>query len=216
MTLAHCVWARPDELALLAERGVTISVNTSSNLHLRSGIAPLAAMLEAGCRVALGLDGSALDEDEDALRDLRLAHLLHVGTGFRVAASRAQLLRAAFATGRFSVANIDDGGVVAAGAPADLLLLDWAAIDDDRLRDDVDPVTLVLNRATARHVRELIVGGRTVVKDGAVTGVDLSAARAEVLAQMRAGMAANDALARAMPALEQALGAHFEPDCPCC
>jgi hypothetical protein len=44
----------------------------------------------------------------------------------------------------------------------------------------------------------------------------LSAARAEVLAQMRAGMAANDALARAMPALEQALGAHFEPDCPCC
>jgi hypothetical protein len=49
-----------------------------------------------------------------------------------------------------------------------------------------------------------------------VTGVDLPAARAEVLAQMRAGMAANDALARAMPALEQALAAHFEPDCPCC
>jgi cytosine/adenosine deaminase-related metal-dependent hydrolase len=216
LTLAHCAWARPDELALLAERGVTISVNTSSNLHLRSGIAPLAAMLEAGCRVALGLDAGALDEDEDALRELRLAHLLHVGTGFRVAASRENLMRAAFATGRFSVTNIDDGGVVAPGAPADLLLLDWAAIDDDRLRDDLDPVTLVLNRATARHVRELIVGGRTVVKDRAVTGVDLPAARAEVLAQMRAGMAANDALARAMSALEQALAAHFEPDCPCC
>jgi cytosine/adenosine deaminase-related metal-dependent hydrolase len=173
-------------------------------------------MLEAGCRVALGLDGSALDEDEDALRDLRLAHLLHVGTGFRIAASREKLLRAAFATGRFSVTNIDDGGVVAPGAPADLLLLDWAAIDDDRLRDDLDPVTLVLNRATARHVRELIVGGRTVVKDGAVTGIDLPAARAEVLAQTRAGMAANDALAGAMPALERALAAHFEPECPCC
>ncbi len=40
LTLAHCVWARPDELELLAERGVTISVNNSSNLHLRSGVAP--------------------------------------------------------------------------------------------------------------------------------------------------------------------------------
>ena len=42
LTLAHCVWARPDELELLAERGVTIAINTSSNLHLRSGIAPVA------------------------------------------------------------------------------------------------------------------------------------------------------------------------------
>ncbi len=45
LTLAHCVWARPDELSLLAERGVTIAVNTSSNLYLKSGIAPVADML---------------------------------------------------------------------------------------------------------------------------------------------------------------------------
>src|SRR5580693_8648952 len=44
LTLAHCVWARPDELELLAARGVTIAVNSSSNLHLRSGIAPVARM----------------------------------------------------------------------------------------------------------------------------------------------------------------------------
>ena len=72
LTLAHCVWARPDELELLAERGVTIAMNTSSNLHLRSGIAPVPRMVEAGCRIALGLDGSALDDDDDALRELRL------------------------------------------------------------------------------------------------------------------------------------------------
>ena len=53
LTLAHCVWARPEELELLAERGVIISVNTSSNLHLHSGIAPLTHMMERGCSVAL-------------------------------------------------------------------------------------------------------------------------------------------------------------------
>src|SRR5580692_570176 len=72
LTLAHCVWARPDELELLAERGVIISVNTSSNLHLHSGIAPLTRMMERDCSVAFGIDGKAFDDDDDALRELRL------------------------------------------------------------------------------------------------------------------------------------------------
>jgi cytosine/adenosine deaminase-related metal-dependent hydrolase len=60
LTLAHCTYARPDELNLLAERGVTISVNTSSNLGIRSGIAPLAQMKKSGCRVALGIDAAGI------------------------------------------------------------------------------------------------------------------------------------------------------------
>src|ERR1700733_12987220 len=175
LTLAHCVWARPNELELLSERGVTIAVNTSSNLHLRSGIAPMALMVAAGCRVALGIDGSALDDDDDALRELRLGHLLHVGKGFEIAVSRDNILGAAFVNGRFSVTNTQDGGAIRAGEPVDILLLDWRAIDDDRLRDDIDALDLVLTRATARHIRELIVNGRTVVKDGVVSGVVLPA-----------------------------------------
>lgn len=213
LALAHCVWARPDELELLAERGVTLVTNPSSNLHLRSGIAPVARMLAAGCRVALGIDSSALDDDDDALRELRLGHLLHVGTGFTVAASREDMLRAAFANGRFAVTNIDDGGAIRAGEPADLLVLDWAAIDDDRLVEDIDVLQLLLNRATARHIRELMVGGRTVVKDGTVLGVDAEAARSEILARMRHAMRDKAALAAALSALEQVIAKHFEPGC---
>jgi cytosine/adenosine deaminase-related metal-dependent hydrolase len=215
LTLAHCVWARPDELELLAERGVTIVVNTSSNLHLRSGIAPLAAMVAAGCRVALGIDGSALDDDDDALRELRLAHLLHVGNGFDVAIGRQAMLRAAFANGRLSVMNADGGGTLSAGAPADILLLDWAAIDDDRLSVDLDPLVLLLTRATARHVRELIVGGRTVAKNGTVTGVDVEAARREVIDRMRHSMREKAAVAAYLPLLERAIARHFEPSAGC-
>ncbi len=215
LTLAHCVWARPDELELLAERGVTIVVNSSSNLHLRSGIAPVARMVEAGCRVALGVDGKAFEEDDDALRELRLAHLLHAGFGFEVAVSREQMLQIAFGNGRKSVTNVDDGGEIRPGAPADLLLLDWASIDDDRLRDDIDSLDLVLTRATARHIRELIVNGRTVVKDGVVSGADFPSARAEVLMQMRAGAHRSAPLAAALPVLDRAIAAHFEPDIAC-
>jgi cytosine/adenosine deaminase-related metal-dependent hydrolase len=215
LTLAHCVWARPDELELLAERGVTIAMNTSSNLHLRSGIAPAASMVEAGCRMAIGLDSSALDDDDDALRELRLWHLLHVGNGFKVTVNREQTLRAAFANGRLSVTNKDDGGAIRPNAPADILVLDWAAIDEDRLQEDIDPLVLVLTRATARHVRELIVAGRTVVKDGSVVGVDAEAARAEVMNRVRHAMPDKATLAQALPLLEQVIAKHYEPNPTC-
>ena len=174
LTLAHCTFARPDELDLLAERGVTISVNTSSNLGIRSGIAPLAQMKRSGCRVAFGIDGLALDEDDDSLREMRLTHLLHGGKGFEVDVSRDDILTMACRNGRFSVLNREDGGTLAAGEPADMLLLDWARVDDDRLKTDLDPRDLLFSRVTADHIEEVIVGGRTIVKDGRVTRHRLS------------------------------------------
>ena len=214
LTLAHCAWARPDELELLAERGVTISVNTSSNLHLRSGIAPLPEMIKRGCRVALGLDGAALDEDDDALREMRLADLLHGAVGFESKVDRAQILSAILVNGRYSVTNRQEGGILSAPAPADVLLLDWDKLDEDRLRPDLDPLDLLFARSTARHIKELIVGGKTVVRDGRVLGIDLPAMNQDLLARFRHGIAQNATLAAALPDLERVVRDHFET--PCC
>ncbi len=216
LTLAHCVWARPEELELLAERGVIISVNTSSNLHLHSGLAPAIEMRKRGCSVALGIDGKALDDDDDALRELRLSYLLHAGTGFDRVLTRQQALQAAVSNGRFAVTNVNDGGLIEAGSAADMLLLDWAALDNDGLREDVEPINMLFSRATARHIRELIVGGRTIVRDGRVTAVDRPAIRHEVLSQMRSGMAKNATLLAALSALDQAIARHYLPEPHCC
>jgi cytosine/adenosine deaminase-related metal-dependent hydrolase len=216
LTLAHCTWARPEELELIAERDVTISVNTSSNLGIRSGIAPMAEMVRRGCRVALGLDGLAFDEDDDGLREMRLAHLLHGGVGFRVDVSRADTLTMAFKNGRRSVLNTEEGGALAAGQPADMLLLDWNAVDDDRLRDDLDPLDLLFARTNASHVHELIVAGRSVVRDGRVLGVDYPALRNELMTRLRSTMARNSAFAAALGQLDRAITQHFESEPPCC
>jgi cytosine/adenosine deaminase-related metal-dependent hydrolase len=216
LTLAHCVWARPEELELLAERGVTISVNTSSNLHLHSGLAPMRLMKERGCSLALGIDSKALDDDDDALRELRLSYLLHAGTGFDLAMTRQQALHAAVSNGRFAVTNINDGGLIEAGSAADMLLLDWTTLDNDGLREDIEPINLLFSRATAKHIRELIVGGRTIVQDGRVTGIDLPAIRHEVLSQMRSGMARNATLLAALLELDQAVARHYLPEPHCC
>jgi cytosine/adenosine deaminase-related metal-dependent hydrolase len=215
LTLAHCAWARPDELELIAARGATISVNTGSNLGIRSGVAPLAEMVRRGCRVALGLDGLALDEDDDGLRDMRLAHLLHGGSGFRVEVSRADILAMAFRNGRRSVTNAEAGGALAGGEPADILLIDWDALDDDRLVADLDPLALLFARVTARHIRELIVAGRPVVRAGRVLGVDYPALREEMRARMRAAMAQSSAFAAAVAALDRVIEQHFAAEAPC-
>ena len=201
---------------MLAERGVTIAVNTSSNLSLRSGIAPLREMVARGCRVALGLDGMTLDEDDDALREMRLAHMLHHGVAFRVDVNREAMLKMAFQTGRLSVMNKDDGGAIALGAPADLLLLDWEAVDTEQLRADLDPRDLLFSRTAMRHIKELIVGGRTVTRDGKVAGVDYPAMRDELLARLRSSMLQNAALPGALRELEQAVTKHYQSDTPCC
>jgi cytosine/adenosine deaminase-related metal-dependent hydrolase len=216
LTLAHCVWARPDELELLAERGVIISVNTSSNLHLHSGIAPVQRMTEKRCRIALGIDGKALDDDDDSLRELRLSYLLHAGSGFQFARSRREALQAAVRNGRYAVTNVDELTILEPGASADMLLLNWAAFDDDGLCDGIDPVNLFFSRATAKHIGELVIGGRTIVKNGHVSGIDLPSIRNEVLAQMRSGMAGNMTLRSAIAALEKAVASHYLSDPPCC
>ena len=215
LTLAHCVWIRPDELELLAERGVTISTNSSSNLKLRSGVAPVAKMLGCGCRVAMGIDGGALDDDDDMLRELRLTHLLHLGSGFTPKLTENDMLSAGANTGRLSVTNSKDGGMIEAGAPADLLLLDYDALDNDKLRDDLDPVDLVFARATARHIHELIVAGHTIVRDGRVLGIDLEAARREVVLRMRAGQPAMASFAAALSHLDRAVSEQMERQFSC-
>lgn len=195
LTLAHCAWARSPELALLAERGVTIAVNTSSNLGLKSGIAPVGEMLRQGCRVAMGLDGMAFDEDDDALREMRLAYSLHRGWGYEVEMSRAQLWAFAAVNGRRSVNGIGAaadtaGGRIVEGAAADLLVLDWETLDDDALLPGIDPLDLLLARASGAHVDQVFIGGRAVVHDGRVLTVDEAALRAELIAQVRGSLAA--------------------------
>ncbi|EWY42583.1 cytosine deaminase [Skermanella stibiiresistens SB22] len=215
LTLAHCTWARPDELELIAESGATIAVNSGSNLGIRSGIAPVAEMVARGCKVAMGLDGLTLNEDDDALCEMRLTNALHRGWGFETAMTERQMLRVAVLNGRAAVTGRDDGGVIEPGQPADLLLLDTGALDDDRLVPDLCPSGLLFARAGARHIAEVIVAGKTIARRGEVLGIDHDGVQAELLARLRHGMGNSAALQAALPELDRAMSRHFSAP-PCC
>lgn len=214
LTLAHCVWAKPDELEMIAEAGCTIVVNSSSNFHLRSGIAPVEAMLRAGCKVAMGVDGQAFDEDDDALREVRLLWALHGGWGFDSEGGPQRMLSIAMENGRGAL-SAPVGGRLEAGMAADLLVVDRAPLDEDALTE-VDPLDLLFARASRSHIRELIVAGRSIVADGKVLGVDLDATHRELRAHYRAGLKDRAGLQVALPTLERAIAGHYAMRLGCC
>ena len=191
LTLAHGVHLTDEECALLAERGVTMAVNTSSNLRLRSGVAPVARFMQHELCFGLGLDGCAHDDDQDYFRDLRLAWRLHNGAGLEPAFPPARLFDAACRGGFRCIDGSDDYGEIAPGARADLVVLDYAGMREDFLISDEDELDVVLMRATSRHVRGLLVAGREVVSNSALTGLDLEDAERELIERARTTAAAD-------------------------
>ncbi|MBD8664249.1 amidohydrolase family protein [Rhizobium sp. CFBP 8752] len=210
LTVAHCVWARPDELLTMARHGVRIAVNPSSNLHLGSGIAHVGRMKAAGVHVGLGLDGCAFDEDDDALRELRLFRLLNAGVAFEEI-TPTDAMEAACVTGR-EIIGLAAGGRIEIGMPADLVLLDLDRLDRDRIMD-VDPRHYLFARATQQHIVEVITGGRTIVRTGHVLGLDLDATEEALRQQYREAIGSTRRIREAFAALEPLIGEHYRGCC---
>jgi 5-methylthioadenosine/S-adenosylhomocysteine deaminase len=188
LTLAHMVWIEDADLPLLAEHGVGVAHNPSSNLRLRSGIAPLPALLAAGVPVGVGLDGQALDDDQDYLRELRLAWTLANRPGAAAPTITANdLLHMGTAGGSaITMGAATPLGALVPGALADLILVDWRAVAGIWVSPQSPPLELLLRRASRQHVRHVMVHGEWVVRDGHSTLVDEGecvAAIQEALAQ---------------------------------
>lgn len=213
LTLAHGIHARPDELDMIAESGATLVTNFSSNLHLHSGLAPIADAHRRGCRIAVGVDGVALDEDDDAIREMRLVQMAHDGVGFERTWSRAEFLALAVRNGRKSI-GATGSGALTAGAPADFVVIDTALLDRDAIVP-VDPLDLLFARGNTSCVREVVVNGRTICRDGKPTGLDLEAMEIELRKLYRKNVPNYLALEKAWKPFESAVAQWFRTQ-GCC
>jgi cytosine/adenosine deaminase-related metal-dependent hydrolase len=161
---AHCVWVTDRDVALMRETGAVVAHNPSSNLRLRSGLAPVRQMADHGVAVALGTDNLGVNDDEDLLQEARLAQLLHSPPGLDLPPLSAETVLA-WATERgATVLGPPQLGRLEAGAPADLVLARLApvarAIDG---LDSIAPAVVQWLRPAAVDV--VMVAGRVVVRD---------------------------------------------------
>ena len=145
---------------------------------------------------------------------MRLGHFLHGGWGFESLIERGPWLEAIVANGRF--ANGAPGsGALKVGEPADILVLDLDRLDRDAIMP-VAPVDLVFARATMAHVASLIVGGREIVRDGRVLGVDLDAAHAGLRENYLAAMPSRAPFLSAWASLEVSATQFYRGLAGCC
>jgi putative selenium metabolism protein SsnA len=160
--LGHCVYLDEAELDLVRESGAAVAHNARSNMNNGVGRSPVG---ELGAHVALGTDGI----DQDLLAESRAAFFrrreedLSTGPGWAL----GRLAEGASLAGRsFGEPLL---GRIEAGAPADLVVLEY------------EPPTPLSGEnlgghwmfgLSTRHVRDVLVAGRTVVQDRRLTGVD--------------------------------------------
>ena len=205
LTLAHMVWSEADDPALLAARNVSVAHNPSSNLRLRSGIAPVARYRRAGVNVGIGMDGHALDDDQDYLREMRLAFTLGNQPGASSGGlAPGDVLKMATRSG--AVATFGQNvplGALKPGWLADLVLLDWRTIRGDALPAhfpaDGHIPEFLLRRAARSHVRHVMVHGEWMLRDGQHARLEEKGLNAAI----------RKALERSAPSSPHRLGQHL-------
>jgi putative selenium metabolism protein SsnA len=158
--LAHCVHLAESEIEEVHRLGGWIAHNPRSNMNNAVGRAPVQAMK----RAALGTDGV----DQDMFAEVRSCYLMLRDAGQPKAAETAlQLLvgghRLAAALFGLPFGKLD------AGAPADLLVLDYASPTPLHADNVAGHLLFGLSRA---HVESVMVAGRWVVRGRKPVAVD--------------------------------------------
>jgi cytosine/adenosine deaminase-related metal-dependent hydrolase len=164
---AHCVHLSDEDVSTFAERGMGVAHCPTSNLRLGAGVAPVRAMLDAGVRVGLGVDGSASNERGDLFLEVKQALLVARGRGGPGALTAREALRLG-TRGGAEVLGRTDIGSLEPGKCADFAV--WRT-DGLQFGGADDPVAALVFAAPHR-VDRLYVGGEEVVLDGRLVRAD--------------------------------------------
>lgn len=184
VALGHAIWATEGDIEILAERRATVTSHPSCNLGMRNGLAPIYAMVRRGVNVALGLDDKTINDDEDAVMELRMLHKLHRVPSYDL---RTEALDAydVIAMGTLNGARaVGFGGRVGAlesGMKADAILVDLdRVLHDPWCAPGLSIAEAFLHRAMGADVDTVVIGGRVVMEDRHFRTIDVPALYREI------------------------------------
>ncbi|MGO4262270.1 TRZ/ATZ family hydrolase [Lysobacter sp. TAB13] len=169
----HMTQLTDAEIALCAERGVSVVHCPESNLKLASGFCPVCKLQQAGVNLAIGTDGCASNNDLDMFGETRTAALLAKGVAIDAKALDAfSALRAATLGGAKAMGFEDKIGSIQVGKQADLVCVDLGQLETQ----PVHHVVSQLIYATGRHqVGDVWIAGRAKLRERALVDMDTAA-----------------------------------------
>ncbi len=168
---AHAIWIDDAEIELIARHNGALAHNPGSNLRLGNGIADMRRAIAAGVVVGVGTDGSSSSDNQNMFEAMRLS--AYVSRVFDRAPDdwigSLEALRLA-TEGSAKVLGMGDLiGRIAPGYKADLVFLD---LDHINLVPLNDAVNQLVNTEDGAAVRDVMIGGRFVLRDGVFPGLN--------------------------------------------
>ena len=164
-------WHTNRDLSLLAETGTTVA--HCPTVFARRGITlkDFGRYRRAGVNMGVGTDTFP----HNMLDELRLvSYLARTQANSPRTINAAEVFEAATVGGAKALGR-EDIGRLAPGCRADIVLVD---VTDPRMRPARDPLRSLIYSAGDRVVRQVIVDGETVVRDGRLLTIDYAAAAA--------------------------------------
>ena len=208
VTYGHAIHVTQADIALMGRRGVSVTNHPSCNFIMRNGITPIMQMRKAGVNVAMGLDDKTINDDEDAVMELRMMHKVHRISTYELTEPPLDAYEA------FEIATLNgarvcgfegETGALLPGMKADAVLVDLDRVEREPWLDPrTDIVEAFVQRAMGSDVATVIVGGKIVMEDRRLLWLDVDALFAEVRDFCSKGLSAEhqsraDTLARIKP-----------------
>ena len=179
---AHCVWCTDDDFRIMADKGVSLIHNPTSNMKLGSGFARVPRAMELGVNVALGTDGCASNDNLDLFEEMHLASLVHKGLAKDPTVLPAwEVIDMATVNGARAL-GLNDSGEIAVGKRADLCVVD---LDRPHLTPCLDLPNLVVHSMHASDVVTTVIDGKVVYDRGRATAMNRERARSDFLDAVR-------------------------------
>lgn len=167
---AHGVHINRDEMEVLQQKPVSISICTDSNLKLASGLAPVKDYLEQGINLSLGTDSVASNNDLDLLGELSTTAKLHKALNNDPAFLPAiEALKLVTINAARALGVEDKRGSLEVGKDADFLIIDTMALNSQPLYEPASQLVYAIN---SRQIRDVFVAGKQVVKSGRLVNLD--------------------------------------------
>lgn len=184
VTYGHAIHVTQEDVDLMGSRGASVTNHPSCNFIMRNGITPVMQMRKAGVTVAMGLDDKTINDDEDAVMELRMMHKVHRLSTFELTEPPLDAYEA-FEIGTLNGATVcgweGEVGALLPGWKADAVLVDLDRVERQPWLDPrSDIVEAFVQRAMGSDVVTMVVGGKPVMEDGKLLQLDVDALFREV------------------------------------
>jgi 5-methylthioadenosine/S-adenosylhomocysteine deaminase len=183
LNIVHSVWISRREMDRMAAAGSGIVLNHLSNLKLKSGIAPVCDLRDAGVRLGLGCDNCSGSDVQSVFQAMKMFCLLAAVSEPEPGPGLAQEVLRHATLGNARTAGLDGQlGAIRPGYKADLILID---LDDVAYLPFNSAARQLVYTEAGRAVETVIVDGRVVIRERKVKTIDEDALRREVASLMR-------------------------------